>query len=87
MLRPTGFAVNAEQWAPQIMAGDVVRWPFGQMARPLIHEADIAAVAVQALLDAGHHGRRYLLSGPSANRENPSVVAAATMSAAIVRLE
>lgn len=64
MLRPTGFAVNAEQWAPQILAGDVVRWPFGQLARPLIHESDIAAVTVQALLGPGHHGRRYVLSGP-----------------------
>lgn len=64
MLRPTGFALNAEQWMPQILAGDVVRWPFGGMARPLIHESDIAAVAAQALLGAGHHGHRYVISGP-----------------------
>lgn len=64
MLRPTGFAVNAQQWAQQIVTGDTVRWPFGQMARPLIHERDIAAVAVKALLDDGHQARRYVLSGP-----------------------
>ena len=64
LLRPTGFAANARQWIPQITNGQVVRWPFGQMARPLIHEADIAAVAVEALLRSGHQGRKYVLTGP-----------------------
>jgi uncharacterized protein YbjT (DUF2867 family) len=44
MLRPTGFAVNAQMWTNQIRSGDVVRWPFGQAARSLIHECDIAAI-------------------------------------------
>lgn len=64
MLRPTGFAANARQWIPQIATGDVVRWPFGRMARPLIHEADMAAVAAEALLNVGHHGRDYVITGP-----------------------
>lgn len=64
MLRPTGFAVNAQQWIPQLRRGDTVRFPFGQAARPLIHEADIAAVAVAALLQEGHHGARHVLTGP-----------------------
>lgn len=64
MLRPTGFAANAQQWAPQIVNGDTVRWPFGQMARPLIHERDIAAVAVKALLEDGHQAHHYVLTGP-----------------------
>ncbi|WP_166970519.1 SDR family oxidoreductase [Brevibacterium atlanticum] len=64
MLRPTGFAANARQWVTQIAAGDVVRWPFGQMARPLIHETDMAAVAVEALINDGHHGRDYVITGP-----------------------
>lgn len=63
MLRPTGFAANARQWIRQIAAGNVIRWPFGQMARPLIHEADMAAVAVEALLNDGHHGRSYVITG------------------------
>lgn len=65
MLRPTGFAANARQWIPQIIGGDVVKWPFGAMARPLIHETDIAAVAVKALIEDGHHGRDYVLTGPA----------------------
>jgi uncharacterized protein YbjT (DUF2867 family) len=63
-LRPTGFATNTLMWAPQIRGGDVVRWPFGRAARSLIHERDIAAVAARALVDGGHAGARYVLTGP-----------------------
>ncbi|SHE95891.1 NAD(P)H-binding protein [Streptoalloteichus hindustanus] len=63
-LRAGGFATNALIWADQIRAGDVVRWPYGAAARSLIHEADIAAVAVRALTEDGHHGARYHLTGP-----------------------
>jgi uncharacterized protein YbjT (DUF2867 family) len=48
-LRPTGFAANTLMWAPQIRESDVVRWPYGDAARSLIHERDIAAVAARAL--------------------------------------
>ena len=34
-LRSTGFAKTTLLWAPQIRAGDVVRWPYGQAARSL----------------------------------------------------
>jgi uncharacterized protein YbjT (DUF2867 family) len=63
-LRPTGFAKNTLTWAPQIRAGDVVRWPYGAAARSLIDERDIAAVALRALTEPGHAGRTYVLSGP-----------------------
>ncbi|TDC95370.1 NAD-dependent epimerase/dehydratase family protein [Nonomuraea deserti] len=62
-LRPGGFAANTLMWADQIRQG-VVRWPFGQAARSLIHEKDIAAVAVHVLTSAGHNGAAYALSGP-----------------------
>lgn len=63
-LRPTGFAANTLMWAPQIRADGVVRWPYGEAARSLIHERDIAAVAVRSLIEDGHDGARYVLSGP-----------------------
>jgi uncharacterized protein YbjT (DUF2867 family) len=63
-LQPTGFAANTLMWADQIRASDVVRWPYGQAARSLIHERDIAAVAVRALTEDGHAGARYVLTGP-----------------------
>lgn len=64
-LQPTGFAANTRMWAGQIRGG-VVRWPYGSAVRSLIHERDIAAVAVAALTQDGHSGRRYLLTGPEA---------------------
>lgn len=63
-LRPTGFAGNTLEFAPEIRSGDVVRAPFGKLARPLIHEYDVAAVGVRALTEDGHSGRKYQLSGP-----------------------
>ena len=63
-LRPSGFAVNAQTWAADFRAGDVVRLPFPHAGRSLIHERDIAAVAVLALLDYKHSGQKYSLTGP-----------------------
>ncbi|MCI4064229.1 NAD(P)H-binding protein [Micromonospora sp. R77] len=64
-LRPVGFAANTLMWADQIRAGDVVRWPYGRAARSLVHERDLAEVAVAALTSDGHAGARYVLSGPT----------------------
>ncbi|MEU7893607.1 NAD(P)H-binding protein [Nonomuraea sp. NPDC049152] len=64
-LRPGGFAANTLGWAEQIRGG-TVRWVHGAAARSLIHEADIAAVAVRALLSDELVGQAPVLSGPSA---------------------
>lgn len=64
MLQPTGFAGNALQWSAEIKEKGVVRAPFGELARPLIHEYDIAAVGVRALTSDAHIGAKYELSGP-----------------------
>lgn len=64
-LRPGMFALNAlSWWAPQIRAGDVVRWPYAAASTAPIHERDIAAVAVRALVEHGHDGADYVLTGP-----------------------
>ena len=63
-LRPSGFASNTLMWADQIRRNGVVRWPFGAAARSLIHERDIAHVAVRTLTEAGHVGARHVLTGP-----------------------
>jgi uncharacterized protein YbjT (DUF2867 family) len=64
-LRPGMFAGNALRWwAPQIRAGDVVRWPYLVAPTAPIDERDIAAVAVRALCDDGHAGAEYVLTGP-----------------------
>ena len=63
-LRPSGFATNTLMWAGQIRENGVVRWPYGAAARSLIHESDIAAVAVRALTGEGHGGAKHVLTGP-----------------------
>lgn len=63
-LRPTGFAGNTLGWAEEVRATGTVRAPFAKLARPLIHEADMAAVAVQALTTDALLGARPLITGP-----------------------
>ena len=65
VIRPGMFASNARHWwAPQIRAGDVVRWPYSDAETAPIDERDIAAVAARALVDARHVGGDYVLTGP-----------------------
>lgn len=65
-LRPGMFATNAVAWwGPQVRAGNTVRWPYAAAPTAPIHEMDIAAVAVRTLLDSGHDGADYVLTGPA----------------------
>jgi uncharacterized protein YbjT (DUF2867 family) len=65
VLRPGMFASNAlPWWAPQIRAGDVVRWPYASAETAPVDERDIAAVAARALLEGRHAGGDYILTGP-----------------------
>ncbi|WP_278261827.1 NAD(P)H-binding protein [Nocardia sp. AG03] len=79
MLRPGGFASNAVQWAESVRARRMVAAPFGDVALPVIDPTDIAAVAAVTLLDSGHGGRAYDLTGPVAisPREQVADIAAA----------
>ncbi|MEC3953297.1 NAD(P)H-binding protein [Nocardia sp. CDC153] len=63
VLRADTIASNALGWAGQIRAGDVVR---GIEVAPtaVVHEGDIAAVAVRLLTDHSHTWRKYLVTGP-----------------------
>lgn len=62
-LRPTGFASNTLGWAEEVRATGAVRAPLATLARPLIHEADMAAVAVQALTTDALLGARPVITG------------------------
>ena len=66
ILRPFGFMSNALRWRDQLKAGDVVREPFANARVAVVDPHDLAAVAARALLDTGHEGRSYLVSGPQA---------------------
>jgi uncharacterized protein YbjT (DUF2867 family) len=74
-LRPGMFAINAlSWWAPQIRAGDVVRWPYADAVTAPIHERDIAAVAARCLIEHGHAGENYVLTGPAALNHREQVL-------------
>ena len=73
-LRPGMFAANTLLWwAAQIRAGDIVRWPYADAPTAPIDEQDIGAVAVRALLDAGHEGADYVLTGPQSLTQREQV--------------
>ena len=64
-LRPGMFAANAlSWWAPQIRAGDVVRWPYLDAPTAPTDERDLAAAAVCMLCEDRHAGAEYVVTGP-----------------------
>jgi uncharacterized protein YbjT (DUF2867 family) len=63
-LRAGGFAANTLEWAGKIRAGDVVRIPYPAAGRSLVHERDIAEVAVRALVEGAPQPRAFALTGP-----------------------
>lgn len=66
-LRPAVFAsTSADMWSAQLRAGDVVSGPFAGASFAPIVDADISAVAAQALLGGHLDGRRIPLTGPQA---------------------
>jgi uncharacterized protein YbjT (DUF2867 family) len=87
-LRPGEFSANRlALWGPSIRAERVVRWPFPDEVGVPIHEADIAAVAVLALLEDGHAGRAYDMTGPARVSVREQVAAIAAGIGEEVRLE
>lgn len=72
-LRCADFAANALAWAPQIRTTRIVRGAYAAAATSPIHERDIAAVAVRALLNAEHAGHSYMLTGPQSLTQDDKV--------------
>lgn len=66
LLVPVEFMANTVEWAESIKAEGVVREGFPEARSAMVHEADIAAVAVAALTGEGHEGKSYTLTGPEA---------------------
>ncbi|QNS09309.1 NAD(P)H-binding protein [Streptomyces xanthii] len=78
-VRPDEFATNVLwKWGHSVRAEGVVRAPYGDAPRVLIHEKDVAAVAAAALLDDERHaGQAYVLTGPEAITQRDQVAAIA----------
>ncbi|MER8032268.1 NAD(P)H-binding protein [Streptomyces bauhiniae] len=87
VLRPAPFATNALWWAPGARADGVVRLPHPDAVCPVVHEADLAAAAVAALLTDGHHGRWYTVTGPAPVSQAEQVAAIAEASERPLRVE
>ncbi len=86
-LRPGGFASNTLEWAEDIRAGGPVTMPSPKAGRSLIHERDIADVAVLALLDEAHSGKKYLLTGPEVLTQAEQVAAIGSAVGREIRVE
>ncbi|MFA1819350.1 NAD(P)H-binding protein [Virgibacillus oceani] len=66
-VQPVGFMANAiDDWQESVRKEGVVRKFEAETRGAIIHEADIAAVFVETLLEKGHHGNSYTLTGPEA---------------------
>ncbi|MEV0386191.1 NAD(P)H-binding protein [Nonomuraea sp. NPDC050643] len=67
LLHPVEFMSNTLRWwAHTIRTEGVIKEPFGDRLSALVHERDIAAVAATVLVEGGHGGREYTLTGPEA---------------------
>lgn len=64
IVRPSAFHTNTFQWLPQLTAGDVVTAPFADVPVANIDPDDIGRVVTVSLLNEGHGGKIYELSGP-----------------------
>ncbi|GAB3868194.1 NAD(P)H-binding protein [Dactylosporangium cerinum] len=56
-------AINSLTFAMQLQSG-VIRAPYTRASFSAVHERDVAAVAARVLVDGGHGGRVYDLTGP-----------------------
>ncbi|WP_026123500.1 NAD(P)H-binding protein [Nocardiopsis chromatogenes] len=65
VLRCGGLDSNAFAWAESIRAERVAAAPFGDVGLPMVDPADVAEVAAAALLQPGHAGSVYELTGPA----------------------
>ncbi|WP_093852513.1 NAD(P)H-binding protein [Streptomyces pini] len=66
ILRPRAFMTHALAWAPDIRRDATVRALHPTSRNACIAPSDIAQVALRVLLEGGHHGRTYALTGPRA---------------------
>ncbi len=64
-IRPGMFATNALWWWQRsIREEGTVRMPYPEARTAPVHEQDLAALAVTALIEPGHHGHAYAVTGP-----------------------
>lgn len=65
-LRPAWFMQNLLGYAPWIAAHGELAVPIGRGTLAMVDARDVARVAAVALVEPGHEGRAYRLTGPEA---------------------
>lgn len=63
-LEPQFYLQNLLGFAPGIQAEGTISAPMGEGRVSMVDVRDVADVAARALLDEGHVGQRYLITGP-----------------------
>ncbi|MGC4878572.1 NAD(P)H-binding protein [Micromonospora sp. DT43] len=86
-VRPGLLAANALRWADQIRTGQVVRGPYAAAGYPVVHEADVADVAVAALLTDDHVGVAHTVTGSAKVSQAEQVTAIGAAIGVHVRFE
>jgi uncharacterized protein YbjT (DUF2867 family) len=78
-LQPASFLGNTTVWAEGVRERGEVAEPFVDVAETMVHEGDVGAVAAAVLLEDGHAGRSYELTGrePVSVRDRVEALAAA----------
>ncbi|WTO43619.1 SDR family oxidoreductase [Streptomyces chartreusis] len=64
VLRPSSFASNTLAWADAVREGTPAPNPMGEGQQGVVDPRDVAEVAVRTLLEPGHSGHTYTLTGP-----------------------
>ncbi|MFF1326528.1 MULTISPECIES: NAD(P)H-binding protein [Streptomyces] len=64
VLRPSSFASNTLAWADAVREGTPAPNLMGEGKQGVVDPGDVAEVAVRTLLEPGHTGRTYTLTGP-----------------------
>lgn len=78
LVKPAEFMANVlADWRETIRTEGVVREFYGDALSARVHERDIAAIAVEALLGDNHHGLSYPLTGTEALTRKEAVCAIA----------
>ncbi|MBE1564978.1 NAD(P)H-binding protein [Nonomuraea africana] len=63
-LEPVDFMSNTLGWAAAVRTAGRVEEPFADVPSAIVHEADVGAVSARVLVEGGHGGRSYSLTGP-----------------------
>lgn len=80
VLRPTGFFQNYLSFAEDISRAGVFHLSLGSDRSSYIDARDVARVAATVLIESGHEGRKYNLTGPQAlsNEDIADILSKAT---------